>query len=297
MIDAPLAYAFTLGMVALVNPCGFALLPAYLGFFLGSQDEGPVNRVQALNRAQLVGLSLSLGFLTVFGLLGLVFAGMYSTIQGSLPWVTVVIGVGLVGLGVAMLTGRQPTVRLPKLEKGTGSRQVASMYLFGVSYAVASLSCTIGLFLGAAGVAASGADFTSRFASFLAYGAGMGLLATALTMAVALGRRRLLNAFRALLPRVHLVSGLLLVVVGAYIAYYGWWSIDPIGRPAGPVRIVELRQAEVSRFLSDRAATLGWSFLAVNAALVVWGRLASRHQPAAVDADARSSAVIRQSDR
>ena len=27
--------AFALGMIALINPCGFALLPAYLGFFLG----------------------------------------------------------------------------------------------------------------------------------------------------------------------------------------------------------------------------------------------------------------------
>lgn len=297
MIDAPLAYAFTLGMVALVNPCGFALLPAYLGFFLGSQDGEHVDRIHALNRAQLVGLALSLGFLTVFGLLGLAFAGMYSTIQGALPWVTVVIGLGLVALGLVMLSGRQPNIRLPKLEKGTGSRQIASMYLFGVSYAVASLSCTIGLFLGAAGVAASGADFTSRFASFLAYGAGMGLLATALTMAVALGRRRLVNGFRALLRRVHLVSALLLVVVGAYVAYYGWWSIDPIGRPAGPVRTVELRQAEVSRFLSDRAATLGWLFLAVNAALVVWGRLTVRHQPRATASGARSAAATRQRDR
>ena len=35
VIDAPLALAFTAGMVATVNPCGFAMLPAYLTFFLG----------------------------------------------------------------------------------------------------------------------------------------------------------------------------------------------------------------------------------------------------------------------
>lgn len=162
MIDAPLAYAFTLGMVALVNPCGFALLPAYLGFFLGADDEAPARRIDALNRAQVVGLALTLGFLTVFGVLGLVLAGVYSSIQAWLPWVTVVIGLGLAGMGVAMVGGFQPTIRLPKLERGTGSRQVASMYVFGVSYAVASLSCTIGLFLGAAGVAAAGADFADR---------------------------------------------------------------------------------------------------------------------------------------
>ena len=184
MIEAPIAYAFALGMVALVNPCGFALLPAYLGFFLGVDEDPSTGKVHALNRAQVVGLALSLGFLTVFGLLGLVFAGIYASIRDWLPWVTFAIGLGLVGLGLAMVRGLQLDVRLPKLDKGTGSRQLASMYLFGVSYAVASLSCTIGLFLGAAGVAASGASTADRLASFLAYGAGMGLLATVLTLAV-----------------------------------------------------------------------------------------------------------------
>ena len=295
MIDAPLAYAFALGMVALVNPCGFALLPAYLGFFLGLDDGGGGSRVQALNRAQLVGLALSCGFLTVFGVLGLVFAGIYSSIRDWLPWVTAAIGVGLVGMGVAMLAGRRVDVRLPHRDRGTGSRQVVSMYAFGVSYAVASLSCTIGLFLGAAGVAASGAGFASRVASFLAYGAGMGLLATVLTLAVALGKRRLVGGFRSVLPHVHTASAVVLVVVGAYVAYYGWWSVDPIGRPVGPVRPVEDTQAAVSRFLSDRAATLGWLFLVLNAALVVWGRLERQLRP--VERRLAAAGAIRQRRR
>ena len=39
MLDAQLAAAFTAGMIATVNPCGFAMLPAYLGFFLGRDDD------------------------------------------------------------------------------------------------------------------------------------------------------------------------------------------------------------------------------------------------------------------
>ena len=39
--DGELAYYLAIGMVATVNPCGFAMLPAYLSFFLGleGQDE------------------------------------------------------------------------------------------------------------------------------------------------------------------------------------------------------------------------------------------------------------------
>src|SRR5919197_312231 len=32
----PLGYAFAVGMAAAVNPCGFALLPTYLGLYLGT---------------------------------------------------------------------------------------------------------------------------------------------------------------------------------------------------------------------------------------------------------------------
>ena len=34
-VKVPLGYALVAGMVASVNPCGFVLLPAYLGYYLG----------------------------------------------------------------------------------------------------------------------------------------------------------------------------------------------------------------------------------------------------------------------
>ena len=33
-----LGYAFGAGMVAAVNPCGFAMLPVYLSLYLGADD-------------------------------------------------------------------------------------------------------------------------------------------------------------------------------------------------------------------------------------------------------------------
>lgn len=35
----PVLYAFTLGLVAAVNPCGFPLLPAYLALFAGGEHR------------------------------------------------------------------------------------------------------------------------------------------------------------------------------------------------------------------------------------------------------------------
>ncbi len=271
------ARAFALGMVALVNPCGFALLPAYLGYFLGTAEgDARESRILALNRAQVVALSMSAGFLAVFGVMGLALAGVLSSIVDWLPWVTLVMGVGLVILGIAMLRGFQVILSLPKLEKGTGSRSTFSMFLFGVSYALASLTCTIGLFLSAVGTAAAGDSYLERVGGFVSYGIGMGLMATGLTLAVAFGQKGLVNGFRRLLPRINLISAIILIIVGAYVAWYGYWSTDPINNPAGPVLWVEARQAELQNWIDGRTTILGWGFLLINGGLAIAGYLVRR---------------------
>jgi len=273
------ARAFTLGMVALLNPCGFALLPAYLGFFISTDDpqEGE-SRLLALNRAQLVGLSLTLGFLTVFGLIGLVLVGSIGTIGPWLPHVTVVMGIGLVALGVAMLLGFEPMMKMPKMNAGGQNRSFLSMYLFGVSYAVASLSCTIGIFLSAVPTSTSGASFGSRMGSFFSYGVGMGLLATVVTLAVALGRSGVITAMKRLLPRINQISAFILVVVGVYITLYGIWSVQVLsdatsvtGWIDAVVIAAENIQTSLSNGLGSRAAALGQLFVGVNIAILAAG--------------------------
>ena len=283
MLELFEARSFALGMVALINPCGFALLPAYLGFFVSLEGDGiEERRIHSLNRAQLVGLSLTLGFLLVFGLIGIVFSGSIDTIGPWLPEVTLVMGVGLIVLGVAMLFGFEPVLSIPKLNKGGKSKSFGSVFLFGVSYAIASLSCTIGIFLSAIPTSSSGASFASRMGSFLSYGFGMGLLATVVTLAVAFGRNRLVLHMRKILPKINMISAVVLVVVGAYVTLYGIWSIQVFDDPTmvtGWIDSIILRaesfQTELSLWVGDKATAFGWVFVTVNAALLGAGFVAS----------------------
>ena len=70
MFDAPFAFAFTAGIFATVNPCGFAMLPAYLSYFLGVEGKSDVDgdARSSLIRAITTGGIVSLGFLVVFGI-------------------------------------------------------------------------------------------------------------------------------------------------------------------------------------------------------------------------------------
>jgi cytochrome c biogenesis protein CcdA len=213
-------------MAATVNPCGFALLPAYLSAFVGLDDDAPDRSAAAsILKALKVAAVLTAGFVTVFGLFGAVLTKVFDGIDEYLPWATIVIGIGLVGLGVYLLAGRQLVLGLPKLNRGGADGTLASMYLFGVSYAVASLSCTIAPFLGVTSTTFRNESYLSGVMVFVVYGLGMGVIVGVLTLAVALAKEGLVARFRSLLPKMNRIAGGLIVIAGAYVAYYGWYEV------------------------------------------------------------------------
>ncbi len=223
VVNGPFALALTAGMAATVNPCGFALLPAYLSAFVGL-DEGS-SRSTAVGRGLKVSAVLTLGFVAVFGVIGIVITKFISGIQEYLPWATVVIGLGLIGLGIYLLSGRELVLNIPKLQRGGADGTLLSMFLFGVSYAVASLSCTIGPFLAVTSTTFRNESYLSGVTVFVLYGLGMGIVVSVLTLAVALAKDGLVSRFRSLLPKMNKFAGIFLLVAGSYVAYYGYYEV------------------------------------------------------------------------
>ena len=261
MIDGAFAVAFTSGMLATVNPCGFAMLPAYLGFFLGV--EGGEDARAGLSRALAVGLAVSLGFAATFAAIGLVVSHVTSSVYEWAPLVTVVIGVLLAVLGVYLLTGRELKVALPRLDAGGRTTGVTSMVGYGVSYAVVSLGCTLPLFLVQVAGTFRRESWLSGVAVFGAYGLGFTVMVLALTVAMALARRSLVAGLRRLLPFVQRISGGLLLVAGAYVAWYGWYEKNRIGEEDPFVDRVSGWSADISAWVAERGGTTVGLTLAV----------------------------------
>lgn len=257
-MDLPLALAFTSGMLATVNPCGFAMLPAYLGYFLGLDDDDP-DPFRVVVRALVVAGAVAAGFLVVFGVIGLLIAQFSLILVRYLPWVTAVLGVLLAVLGVAMLRGYEPSVRLPKLEKGTGSRAVPSMLVFGMSYAVASLSCTLPVFSATMTATLTRHSVLGVVVVLLCYGLGMGVILAGVTVALALARHSFVASLRRSMRYVHRAAGVLLVVAGLFLAYYGWYEHQVLnggtggGGASGPGRAA----LDLQGWISERISTIG----------------------------------------
>jgi cytochrome c-type biogenesis protein len=294
--NGPLAVYLASGMVATVNPCGFAMLPAYLSYFLGVEGGGPAegegrSPTAGVWQAFRVALAVSAGFLAVFSVAGLAVELTSLPVYENVPWISLVIGVALLALGVAMLAGFEPLVRLPKLDRGGRGRTVRSMFVFGVSYAIASIGCTLPTFLVAVSGTIDRETVADGLVVFGVYALGMTLVLLALTVAIALARTSIVRFLRSTRAYVGRVAGGLVALAGAYVAYYGWLELRTY-RSEGPVPRSSITDTvsgwsyDVQSWISDTgpvriAVTLAMFLGVLAGALVVLTNRRSASQSAA----------------
>lgn len=214
--------SFGSGLLAAVNPCGFVLLPTYLMYFLGVSGRPGTQRA-TITRALLVSGALSAGFMSVFIIVGGVSRLFTDWINQNAKYVSVLIGVALVALGIAMLFGYRLPYSTPKLDAGQPDRTVFSMYLFGLAYAIASIGCTIGPFSATVLGTIDTEGFARGIVAITLYGVAMSLLVTTLTVTLALAQGGLLRLLRLSMSYVEIFSACVMILSGLYLSWY-WFN-------------------------------------------------------------------------
>jgi cytochrome c biogenesis protein CcdA len=280
-----ISLAFAAGLVAAVNPCGFAMLPAYLLLVVRGQQPGERRGLAPVGRALAATVGMALGFFTVFGLFGALTISAAATVQRYMPYATVVIGVVLVALGVWLLSGRELTALTPRPlgPRWAPDVRLGSMFGYGVSYAIASLSCTIGPFLAVTAAGLRAGSTATGVLVYLAYVAGLTLVVGVLAIAAAMTSSAVVNRLRRVLPFVNRIGGALLVLVGLYVAYYGVYELRLFNTRANPddavIRLAGRLQGALAGWVHQHGV-LPWlvalSVLVIGAFAGAWLRRARR---------------------
>ena len=97
-MDIPFYFAFTAGAIAAFNPCGIAMFPAYVGFRLSSKTNISGFFGTLLEGFKL-GALLTLGFIVVFSVIGLLMVIGFKVVGHLLPLARVLTGITLTSLG------------------------------------------------------------------------------------------------------------------------------------------------------------------------------------------------------
>jgi cytochrome c biogenesis protein CcdA len=223
----PVGYALVAGMVAAVNPCGFVLLPAYLGYYLGD-GRGRAGVRGQLGRALLVSCTVTASFALLFGLAGILAGLAASELTSALPWIGVAIGAGLILLGGLLASGRELNLSLAprmaqRLAPATRRQGLGGYAAYGVAYGLASLGCTLPVFLGVVGTSLQLHGLASAVGQFMLFGIGMGSVLTVCTIATVWLGDGLIKRARALGPHIGWLSAVVLWLAGTYVLYY-WLS-------------------------------------------------------------------------
>lgn len=253
-----IALAFSAGLLATVNPCGFAMLPAYLSWFVGARDSGDARGVGArAAQGVLVGGLVTAGFLAVFGTAGVLIAiGLRSFVK-LVPWVALAIGVILVVVGVRGLAGRPLALRLPAAVGPVTKGGYRNVLVFGLAYAVASLSCTIQIFLAVVGTSLTGGA-AQAILVFAFYALGVAAVLMGISISVAIAKGGLVSMIRKMLPAVERIAAALMVIAGVFIVFY--WSVnladaDPDSPLRAPIHVLERAQSAISVWLAGGGGT------------------------------------------
>jgi len=219
-----LGYAILAGMVASVNPCGFALLPAYLGLYLddGHTEIGPGRRA---GRAVGISVTMTASFVLLFGAVGIVANLAASGLTASLPWIGTAVGAGLILTGGIMASGWQIGSRLVprparRLRRTALAGGFAGYAAYGAAYALASLGCTLPVFLSVVATSFQFHGIAAAAGQFMLFGLGMGIVLTAVTTATAFFGHGLTRRLRSVASRASWTTAVLMWLAGAYVLYY-----------------------------------------------------------------------------
>lgn len=230
-----LVFAFGAGLLATVNPCGFALLPAFVAVSTGGAKARSAATWERLARGLATGLAVSAGFSAVFVVAASLLAVGLRGLLSALPIVAVLIGIGLVALGIAIACGLHVGVRLASLQqvvaertRGASSRSIAEeeqpagrpsrvrgALVFGVAYALASLSCTVAVLLALVAQALASGSWVRLLGVLVAYVVGASLVLCGASVALAVVGGAVLGRLRRLGRIVDRLAGGLLALSGA----------------------------------------------------------------------------------
>lgn len=226
----PLTLALAAGGLSTINPCGFAMLPAYLGFYVGADEDQLPSATSRTAQGLKTGLMVTAGFLLVFGLVGLPITYGATRIVRAIPWFGMALGVTLLVVGIATFFGRKISMTINNPIRPEQNRKPKTMFLFGIGYGIASLGCTLPVFLAVIGASLATQGAGGALLVLVAYGLGMAIMLILFSTGAALVRDGLVRSVRKIMPYMGRITGAMLTVAGLYLTYY--WARVKFGSAA-----------------------------------------------------------------
>jgi cytochrome c-type biogenesis protein len=223
-MEALLIGPFALGLASAASPCLIPLYPAFLAYLTGSAGaEAGTGKARSVSG--FLGLAVLLGLLTSMLVIGLIVVAISAPIGLILGYSIPIIDGLLILLGVLLLLGINPFMKLPGIKVPGVKGPIPQAYVYGVFLGPIALPCAGPFLIVTLAISVGAAETVGTMATFLVFGLGFGLPLVLLSV-LARARQDTVVRFLARHHRaIELVSGVLLIGAGIFDLWINWDSI------------------------------------------------------------------------
>jgi cytochrome c biogenesis protein CcdA len=212
-------FSFLQGLVAFFAPCAVALLPGYIISFISREASGDPSRNEKLYRGlKLASLSI-LGILAIYSIAGVLIIVASQLLKAYMKWITIGMGSLLILLGGLLIAGKSIAFSVDMNRKSDRS-ETGEAFFFGVAYAIGALGCLFPLFLVVATQAMAAPSALLGGSYIFAYFFGISLMMVTAILLSTFARDFFMKYLRKILPYMEKITGVLLILAGAYVIYY-----------------------------------------------------------------------------
>lgn len=208
-----LLQAFLLGNAAiLTNVCILPLYPGLIAFLAGNAANE-----QARRSSQWLGLLVLAGVLTLMIGVGWLLFVLQASFGMILPVLLPLLYVGVIGMGLLMMTGRNPFRTLSTMQTPALRNSLWTAYIYGLLLGPMTLPCAGPIVVSAFLIGASSlSELAGSLAYFVAFGLGFGWPLVLLPLIAQPFQRQFTQWTTRHYRLLTVLSGILLVAIGLF---------------------------------------------------------------------------------
>lgn len=213
-------FSFIAGVVTFFAPCGLALLPAYLSYFLGL-GENPKN--PGLKKAMVTGAVVTLGIIALYSLLGFIISSIGVVVSPYITLLQYIFAVLIIILGIALLKNFSLNMTMFNKMFGQKIRQSSGFgraFLFGIGYGIASVSCTFPVVMALIFVPLITGNFLVGVGVFLSYSIALGIMMIIMSGIIAYSKEDVLQRMLKSSVKIKKLSGIVMMFAGIILLIY-----------------------------------------------------------------------------
>ena len=224
----PLSFSFGAGALTAVNPCGFAMLPIYLSMYLKRSEGKEINFITKFNNSILIITTIGMGFLVLFLTFGFLIGLGGELLSLLIPTISIFLGIIVLYMGSTQLIGEQSYIpffqQLASKIGNPNNTDLKSFFIFGISYGIASIGCSLPLFIALITNSIKSQDLVLSIFHFLSYALGMIFIVGLVTAFISIFSKLRIPFLNQISRKSSTISGIILCIVGIYLLIY--WLTD-----------------------------------------------------------------------